>query len=128
MSMKRIIFYLKSHHYLPVYRKDILEYAYENHENYIGLCYLFKRSIEKFNCDSSYGKCDPSFLFNAFSIKNAKQFGAVDKGYWWPMWNWSTGRLDFLKWMMDYYENDKEDLRNKIWNNCTYGTITYIDR
>ena len=116
MNMKRIIFYLKSHHYLPVYRKDILEYAYEHHEGYIGLCYLLKRSIDAFNCTSADDDrhTDLSFIFNTFNLKNAVRFGAEDKGYWWPMWDWSTGRLDFLKKMIDYYKNDKEDLRNLI--------------
>lgn len=58
--------------------------------------------------------------FPAINFENAKRFGAQQKPYlgelFWKTGEWSTGRLDFLKWLIKYYQDnlEKDYLKDRI--------------
>lgn len=103
-----------------VYKKDILEYALKHHrylrikENYGGLCITIRYALEH------YGICVPCMiktmfpLFtndNASSLFNATYCENLYSCYWWSEGIWDTGRLDFLKWLLEQYKDDKTNLK-----------------
>lgn len=103
-----------------VYRKDILEYAlkhhrYNNGENHGGLCVSINKALEHYgiytkpmlneNIIPLFTNNNASSLFNATSYCDSYQI------YWWPKGRWNTGRLDFLKWLIEQYKDDKTNLK-----------------
>ena len=107
--MKKIILWLKRHHWIPVYRKDILEYAKNmDKEGFSGLCMLIDSSIFDFNLLHKW----KVVLFPLFKRGNALSFGADKEwAYWWEEDDWSGGRMQFLDWLIEQYKNNREDLR-----------------
>lgn len=113
-----------------VYKKDILEYALKHHkytfgENYNGLCITLIKSFNHYNINISTLRIiyylplfniNRAILFNinrAISF-NVEQyyFGKINYTYyWWPKGEWDTGRLDFLKWLLEQYKDDKTNLK-----------------
>ena len=105
-----------------VYRKDILEYALKHHrhtlprENHGGLCISIYEALLHYGIDTYpkpikivfplFTRNNASNLFNACLYENS----LVD--YWWPRGEWNTGRLDFLKWLIEQYKDDKTNLKD----------------
>lgn len=98
-----------------VYRKDILEYALKHHmytylsENHGGLCISISEALTHYGIDASITVDTVIPLFtrnNAINLFNAKP-----NFYWWPRGEWNTGRLDFLKWLIEQYKDDKTNLK-----------------
>lgn len=102
--LKKIILWLKMHHWIPVYRKDILEYAKDiDKKGFRGLCGLIEFVLIRFDIVAE---------FPLFNEDNALLFDADIKHlYWWKRGDWSGGRMEFLNWLIEQYEDDKEDLR-----------------
>ena len=102
-----------------VYKKDVLEYALKYHTynsvNYTGLCITIHNALCYYGINIGlmpiriiiplFNNNNASTLFNADSSKNSLEV------YWWPKREWNTGRLDFLKWLLEQYKNDKTNLR-----------------
>lgn len=91
-----------------VYRKDILEYALKYNNKAKGVCFALWDSL------SHYGMVHNITLYLPLANLNyARRFGAnvTYDGYWWPKGEWNTGRLDFLKWLLEQYKDDKTNLK-----------------
>ena len=108
-----------------VYKKDILEYALKHHryfsikENYGGLCITIRYALEHYGITVP---CMIKTIFplftnnNANSLFNARPFNGGPyetpySKYWWSEGEWNTGRLDFLKWLLEQYKDDKTNLK-----------------
>lgn len=93
---------------LPVYRKHVLKYAYENRENYAGLCEALERGLDHFHLRLSKSKAFPDF-----SKQGAEVFvqHELDNPYWWESRDWNGERSKYLKHLIWLYENDKTNLR-----------------
>jgi hypothetical protein len=99
----------------PIYREEILT----EYKEYV---------VEKLNTEDkpAYIGLDQN-LFPLFTRENAKPFGASDTGtYWWPLGIWNTGRMDFLNWLIEQYQNDETDIRHdvKMDNIAHYTTLS----
>lgn len=98
-----------------VYRKDILEYALKHHnypscENDSGLCISIHKALRYYGIDISPMAIE--IIIPLFTVNNAiSLFNAKPNYYWWPRGKWDTGRLDFLKWLLEQYKNDKTNLK-----------------
>ncbi len=90
-----------------VYRKDILEYALKHNHNQ-GICIALWGSLYHYGLHISRNRYLPLANFS-----NAKRFNARSRndGYWWPRGKWDTGRLDFLKWLLEQYKYDETNLK-----------------
>ena len=103
-------FLIKAIFNLPVYRKDVLERTKIFHNNYYGLCEGLRENLSYFNIPYIHyvNICVyiPKFktnveFFNGNSLSD----------YWWRSKDWTTGRLDYLNWLIDVYKDDKTNLR-----------------
>lgn len=104
-----------------VYRKDILEYAlkhhkYPNSDNYGGLCKALINALNHYGISTRGVNIDyylPLFRNHIAGTQfNAKINYLGDTGeFWWPKGNWNMGRLDFLKWLLEQYKDDKTNLK-----------------
>lgn len=90
-----------------VYRKDILEYALKHNHNK-GVCHALLSSLERYGLRPNIQR-----YLSLVNFSNAMKFKAEYRGdgYWWPHGEWNTGRLDFLKWLLEKYKNDKTNLK-----------------
>lgn len=105
-----MIKFIRNLFYRPVTRKEVLKRA-KNHK-YNGLCTSINIALMHYGISV---KSENMYrLFPVFNRANASRFGAnKDNGFWWPCNIWDTGREDFLDWLIDYYKDDKTDLRKK---------------
>lgn len=101
-----------------VYKKDILEYALKHHThnsiNYGGLCITIDRALRHYGLNLCF--TPTIIIFPLFNHNNARKFNSnTDENsilaYWWPKGIWDTGRLDFLKWLLEQYKDDKTNLK-----------------
>lgn len=54
-------------------------------------------------------------VFSEFLTReNAKGFGGTLPGFWWPKKDWTSGRSEFLDWLIEQYKDDKTNLRNYV--------------
>lgn len=99
---------VKNFLHLPVTRVEVLEHAKElqGTHQYPGLCALLNDALEYYDIWSP-----ASTIFPKFKEDYAKHFGASYRGYWWERFNWGTGRLDFLNWLINEYKDDKTNIR-----------------
>ena len=99
---------IKNFLHLPVTRVDVLEYATELQATryYPGLCALLDDALEHYDIYSFV-----RVIFPKFQEEYARHFGASYHGYWWERFNWGTGRLDFLNWLIEQYKDDKTNIR-----------------
>lgn len=75
-----------------------------------GLCWALCVALKDYGMYCEYSHL--SKYFPLFTRDNAFAFGAAeDCMYWWPANNWSTGREDFLNWLIEQYKDDQTDLR-----------------
>lgn len=89
-----------------VYRKDILEYALKYHHT-SGVCNAIWSSLLHYNLSMNINKYLP--LANLHSAINFKARLRYD-GYWWPLGDW-TNRIEYLKWLLEQYKDDKTNLK-----------------
>lgn len=96
---------------LPVRRVEVLKKLKKNlkKNNYQGLCLALLDACHDYNLNYS----DIIELFPGYTFANAIAFGATEHymPYWWEKYNWKTGRIDFLNWLIEQYKDDKTDLR-----------------
>lgn len=91
-----------------VTRKMVLMRASKYRDN--GLCYAIHKSLYEYGIITGY--LGLITYFPLFTRNNALAFGASESDdFWWPIGNWSTGRKDFLNWLIKQYRDDKTDLR-----------------
>lgn len=93
---------------IPVTKSEVLKRA-KKYKN-LGLCYAIGEALRDYNIKYVY----ISSIFPLFNIEEAKRFGVGCYnygGFWWPVGNWETGRMDFLNWLIEHYKEDNEDLR-----------------
>lgn len=104
-----------------IYRKDILEYVLKHHKyifggNHSGLCISILNALNHYNITTSFKKLEVIFPLFDYSYANTL-FGAISHHgdpfmtYWWPKGEWNSGRLDFLKWLIEQYKDDKTNLK-----------------
>ena len=92
---------------LPVTRKEVLKRAKKY--QITGLCHAIIFSLNDYGIYT-----DHIIVFPLFDRENAKPFKADTYhfgNYWWEKGVWNTGRMDFLNWLIEQYENDKTNLR-----------------
>lgn len=76
-----------------------------------GLCLAIRHALVYYDLPS-LTLADLSEIFPLFTRENAKRFdGDPFHLYWWPIYEWNTGRMDFLNWLIEQYKNDNTDLR-----------------
>jgi hypothetical protein len=96
-------------------RLDVLKKAKGLYVNgicrdYSGLCKVLRYSI------AFFGHYIPTIVMHRylplFTFENAKKFGANGdkRWYWWKPYEWDTGRLDFLNWLIEQYRDDDTNL------------------
>ena len=114
--MKKILFSLyikyKIKYNKPIYRVDILRYV-KYIERSVGLCPSIRFALFRCNIQMpAVIKPLVPIFFPLMDRKNAEHFNAIPLNiYWWPMGDWTGGRMDFLNWLIDQYKDDKTDLR-----------------
>lgn len=93
---------------LPVTRKEVLKRA-KKHRTF-GLCYAITESLHEYKLLLLSSK----EYIPEFKFENALGFGAdgIADCYWWKSSDWTSGRMDFLNWLIAGYKNDKTNLRN----------------
>lgn len=108
-----------------IYRKDILEYVLKHHKysfggNHSCLCASILNALKHYNITTLFMELEVVFpLFtnnNANSLFNARSFNGGPyetpyNKYWWPKGEWDSGRLGFLKWLIEQYKDDKTNLK-----------------
>ena len=96
---------------LPVSRKTILKRAAKLYKRKAdGLCEALDWSLIDYGI---YLRAADAFS-EFFSQENAKEFGGILPGFWWPKKDWTSGRSKFLDWLIEQYKNDKTNLRNYV--------------
>lgn len=91
----------------PLYRVDILR-CVKYIERHSGLCSSLYFALT--HCNVSINTA--TYPFPLMDRKNAVPFNAQSfTAYWWPIGDWTGGRMDFLNWLIDQYKDDKTDLR-----------------
>lgn len=114
--MKKILFNLYIKYKIkfnrPLYRVDILRYV-KYIERRWGLCYsIYSALFGRYTHTSVAIGFTVSRLFPLMDRKNAMPFNAHPlNAHWWPVGDWTGGRMDFLNWLIDQYKDDKTDLR-----------------
>lgn len=109
--MNKLIIFLKTWHILPVYRRDVLRYLKHHCEDYAGICQGIEDVCKNVFRIANY--VNTSALFPEHCFSNAKPFtdkNSYPSGYWWPADNWSTGRMEYLDWLIEQYKDDKTNL------------------
>ena len=103
---------LKKLFHLPIYRIDVLKAVRENHSRHLCLCsaiaYALRPLTGLYPCSEFI-----QYYFPLFGGKEVFDFGAHTNyvgNYWWPVGDWSAGRLDYLDWLIEQYKNDKTDI------------------
>ena len=92
----------------PLTRKMVLMRASKHKTN--GLCNTIGRALLYYGI-IAYSS-DLSTYFPLFTRYNAAVFGASESNsYWWTVGDWSTGREDFLNWLIEQYKDDQTDLK-----------------
>lgn len=118
--MKQLLllkFWIKKTFNLPVYRKDVLERVKLFHDKYRGLCEGIFKNIMYFNlktnirCNDINVEYIPKFKSN---VKNYNINIIFLGGYWWNKNVWTTGRMDYLNWLINEYKDDKTNLRKLL--------------
>lgn len=102
-----------------VYRKDILEYALKHHKyiygkNHGGLCISIIYALQHYGINAYPMKLKtfiPLFTNNNAILFKATNHNDASMVYWWQEGVWDTGRLDFLKWLLEQYKDDKTNLK-----------------
>lgn len=98
----------------PIYRVDILRYV-KYIEQRSGLCHSISSALSHCNVYKTTETDVGAVVSRFFSLmfrKNAEHFNAsYNAGFWWPVGDWTGGRMDFLNWLIDQYKDDKTDLR-----------------
>ena len=106
--LKKFFKLFKSSKSFPVTRKMVLMRVEKGKTN--GLCYAIQLALQ--DCGIRY--CEYfqlSRYFPLFTRQNAIAFGASGAGYWWPIGDWSSGREEFLNWLIEQYKDDQTDLK-----------------
>ena len=108
--MKKIVFFLKKYHILPVYRRDILDYVKVHHRDYNSVCEGLDDAGGRVFRIPNY--MDSFFLVPEHRKRNANNFGArlAMSGYWWPPKVWDTGRMAYLDWLIEIFKDDNTNL------------------
>jgi hypothetical protein len=99
-------------------RLQILQEVKDNHENLSNLCYGITETaiLTAISVVNYYGGVTKGFsiianaLIPKFTFENAEKFGAKDKAFWWKPFEWNTGRMNFLNWLINEYNDDTEDI------------------
>ena len=110
-----------------VYRKDVLEYVLKHHKytlygkNHGGLCISICNALQHYDINAYFNDINAYLrklktFIPLFTNKNAVLFRATHHNdssfqYWWEEGVWDTGRLDFLKWLIKQYKDDKTNLK-----------------
>ena len=111
----KIKFWLKIFLGLPIYRVDVLVYAFNKNikskHPAKGLCYALSSAL-----DCVKDNMDILEVFPLFSPETAEQFEAyipMDSYsfYWWTEGDWEGPRKDYLLWLIDQYKDNKENIR-----------------
>ena len=92
-----------------VTRVQVLTFAREHRANAEGLCALLRGALRYYGIYFY----EAEEVFSLFTNKNARLFNAQSAhidDYWWPPFEWNTGRLQFLDWLIDQYKDDPTDL------------------
>jgi len=104
---------LKKLFHRPIYRVDVLMAVRENHSRYKCLCNAIACTLRPLT--GLYPSIEfIQYYFPLFGGRKVFDFGAYNNHescYWWPVGDWSTGRLDYLDWLIEYYKNNKKDIR-----------------
>ena len=96
---------------LPVSRKAILNRVVKLYKGKTdGLCDALERSLIDYGIYVSATNAFSEF----FTQENAKGFGGINPGFWWPRKDWTSGRSKFLDWLIEQYKDDKTNLRNYV--------------
>ena len=104
----------KSKELKPIYRVDVLKLVKKNYRDYSGLCYSIRISLYELSNYNIVPYVNLRYYFPLFRRDNAKMFGADGYVFWWTANDWTTGRMDFLDWLIEQYKDDKTDLRDFI--------------
>lgn len=106
--LKNLKFKLNKFFRLPVSRKTILNRAAKLYKGKTdGLCDALERSLIDYGIYISATNAFSEF----FTQENAKGFGGINPGWWWPRKDWTSGRSEFLDWLIEQYKDDKTNLR-----------------
>ena len=96
---------------LPVSRKTVLNRAVRLYKGKTdGLCEALEWSLIDYGIYLQAKDAFSEFL----TQENAKGFGGVYPGFWWPRKDWTSGRSKFLDWLIEQYKDDKTNLRNYV--------------
>ena len=104
---------LKKFFHLPMYRVDVLRAVRENRSRYMCLCNAIACALRPL-VDFYPSYVSIKYYFPVFGGKEVFNFGAHanrEDTYWWLVGVWSTGRLDYLDWLIEQYKDDKTDIR-----------------
>lgn len=102
-----------------VYRKDVLEYVLKHHKyiygkNHGGLCISIYNALQHYGINGYLRKLKtfiPLFINKNAVLFRATYHNDINMVYWWEEGVWDTGRLDFLKWLIKQYKDDKTNLK-----------------
>ena len=105
----------KRKHLIPVYRRDVLEYAIKTPWNKRkGVCGLLKSSLQYYGFRNEHITTQ---VFPLHDIDNADEFRSASDNfcglYWWPRGDFrkNSGRMKYLLWLYEQYRDNDEDLR-----------------
>lgn len=92
---------------LPVTREEVLKRAKKIKIS--GICYSLITALKDYGIP--YNRLLREY-FPKFTRENALQFGADNENvWWWIPYVWSTGRMNFINWLIEEYKDDKTNLR-----------------
>ena len=116
--MNTIKIFIKNLFKLPVTRVDVLKRAMDY--KWTGsLCVAIKLALTDFKIPTKPQprKIISKLYFPEFNRKSALVFGADPYSvFWWEMHNWSTGRREYLNYLIKCYNDDKTNLRKLVYN------------
>lgn len=114
--MNTIKIFIKNFFRLPVTRVDILKRA-RDYKWTGGLCIAIKCALWDFNIPTKSKDIISKLYFPEFNRKSALVFGADPyQIFWWEMHNWSTGREEYLNYLIKCYNDDKTNLRKLAYD------------
>ena len=111
--MNTIKIFIKNLFKLPVTRADVLKRA-RDYEYTGGLCIAIKCALWDFKIPTEPRPRNiiSKLYFPEFNRKSALVFGADPYSiFWWEVHNWSTGREEYLNYLINCYSDDKTNLR-----------------
>lgn len=114
--MNTIKIFIKNLFKLPVTRVDVLKRA-RDYKWIGGLCIAIDYALMDFNIPTKPRDIISKLYFPEFNRKSALVFGADPYSvFWWEMHNWSTGRKEYLNYLINCYKDDKTNLRKLAYN------------